>query len=84
MADHQQNYFATSAPIIAGGLVIAGIGGGDSGVRGFLSAYDAETGKQAWRFWIISSAGRAWIGNLEGQYPHAPGRGYLVHRIVRP
>ncbi len=67
MADHQQNYFATSAPIVAGGLVIAGIGGGDSGVRGFLSAYDVETGKQAWRFWTIPAQGEpgseTWKGN---------------------
>lgn len=57
MADYRQNYFATSAPLIAGNLVVSGIGGGDSGVRGFLAAFDAETGKEAWRFWTIPGAG---------------------------
>ena len=57
MADYKQNYFATSAPLVVGNLVVSGIGGGDSGVRGFLSAYDAATGKEAWRFWTIPAAG---------------------------
>jgi len=59
MADYRQNYFATSAPLIAGDLVIPGIGGGDSGVRGFLAAFDQQTGKEAWRFWTIPAAGEA-------------------------
>jgi alcohol dehydrogenase (cytochrome c) len=57
MADAKQNYFTTSAPLIAGNLVVCGMGGGDSGVRGFLSAYDVTTGKKAWRFWTIPQAG---------------------------
>ena len=57
MADHKQNYFGTSAPLVVGNLVVAGIGGGDSGVRGFLSAYDVATGKEAWRFWTIPAKG---------------------------
>jgi alcohol dehydrogenase (cytochrome c) len=57
MADYRQNYFSTSAPLIAGNLVVSGIGGGDSGVRGFLAAFDQATGKEAWRFWTIPGAG---------------------------
>jgi alcohol dehydrogenase (cytochrome c) len=37
--------------------VIAGIGGGEQGVRGFLDAYDARTGKRAWRFWTVPAPG---------------------------
>ena len=57
MADHRLNYFATSAPLVVGNLVVSGIGGGDSGVRGFLSAFEQSTGKEAWRFWTVPAAG---------------------------
>ena len=57
MADWKQNYNATSAPLIVGDLVVAGIAGGDEGVRGFLSAYDQATGKEAWRFWTAPKRG---------------------------
>ena len=49
MADWRQNYYATTAPLIAGGLVLAGVAGGDDGVRGFVAAFDAASGKEAWR-----------------------------------
>jgi alcohol dehydrogenase (cytochrome c) len=57
MADWKQNYNATSAPLIVGDLVVAGIAGGDEGVRGFLSAFDQATGKEAWRFWTVPKPG---------------------------
>lgn len=57
MADHRQNYTSTSAPLIAGDLVVSGIAGGDGGVRGFLVAFAAATGKEAWRFWTVPLAG---------------------------
>ncbi len=43
----------TGAPRIADGLVVIGNSGGDFGARGYMSAYDAETGKQAWKFYIV-------------------------------
>ena len=57
MADWQQNYGATSAPLTVGHLVISGISGGDEGVRGFLAAFDQTTGKEAWRFWTVPGPG---------------------------
>jgi alcohol dehydrogenase (cytochrome c) len=57
MADYRENYGATSAPLIVGNLVVSGIAGGDGGVRGFLSAFDQATGKEAWRFWTIPDKG---------------------------
>jgi quinohemoprotein ethanol dehydrogenase len=42
----------TSAPRVANGLVFIGNAGGDFGGRGYVSAYRADTGKQAWRFWL--------------------------------
>jgi len=57
MADWHQNYNGTSAPLVAGNLVISGIAGGDEGVRGFVAAYDQATGKEAWRFWTVPKPG---------------------------
>jgi len=57
MADYRQNYGATSAPLIAGGLVISGHSGGDEGARGFLAAYRPETGERVWHFWTVPAPG---------------------------
>ena len=43
----------TGAPRIAGGQVVIGNSGGDLGARGYISAYDAETGKLSWKFYIV-------------------------------
>ncbi len=51
--DQNQSYTITAAPRVVKGKVIIGNGGGEYGVRGYLSAYDAETGKQAWRFYTV-------------------------------
>ena len=46
-------YTITGAPRVVDGKVIIGNGGAEFGVRGFVSAYDAETGKLAWRFYVV-------------------------------
>lgn len=47
-------YTITMAPrVIKGGKVVIGVSGGEYGVRGFFDAYDAETGKRAWRFYTV-------------------------------
>jgi alcohol dehydrogenase (cytochrome c) len=38
---------------------VVGISGGETGIRGFVDAYEAKTGKQAWRFWTIPGPGEA-------------------------
>ena len=43
----------TGAPRIADGKVVIGNSGGDLGARGYISAYDADTGKPAWKFYIV-------------------------------
>ncbi len=73
MADPKRNYFATSAPLIAGNLVVAGIGGGDSGVRGFLPAFDQATGKEVWRFWTIPAPGEPGSETWNGKDLEHPG-----------
>ena len=51
--DPAKPYSITSAPRIAKGLVVIGNAGAESGVRGYVSAYDAETGKTAWRTYTV-------------------------------
>ena len=40
-------------------MVVAGVSGGDWGIRGFLAAYKASTGERVWRFWTVAGQGRA-------------------------
>jgi quinohemoprotein ethanol dehydrogenase len=51
--DSQQRYSITSAPRVAKGKVLIGNSGSEFGVRGYLAAYDAETGKPLWRFYTV-------------------------------
>ncbi len=73
--DHNKPYTITGAPRIAKGRVLIGNAGGEFGIRGYLSAYDAETGKLDWRFYtipgnpakgfeqpILKTAARTWHG----------------------
>jgi alcohol dehydrogenase (cytochrome c) len=66
-AGWSKNYGATSAPLAVKGKVIVGTSGGDDGVRGFVAAYEAITGKLAWRFWTIPGPGEfgseSWPGD---------------------
>ncbi len=57
MADYHTGYYSTVAPLIVGGKVIVGVSGGEFGVRGFLVAYDAQTGNQAWKTYTIPGPG---------------------------
>ena len=66
MPDETGQYGGTSAPLVVGDLVIAGVSGGDQGIRGFLAAYKASTGEQAWRFWTVPKAGEPASETWEG------------------
>ena len=57
LADNAVGYAVTAAPLAVDGKVIVGISGGEAGVRGFLDAYDAETGERAWRWWAVPGEG---------------------------
>lgn len=77
-AEGNKNYGATSAPLVVKNKVLVGTSGGDDGVRGFLAAFDAETGKPAWRFWTIPGPGEngssSWPGDL---YLHGGGTTWM-------
>jgi len=67
IADWHQNYFATSAPLPAGDLVIAGVGGGEHGANGFVAAFDQKTGKEVWRFWSVPKRGEPGSETWQGK-----------------
>lgn len=67
MADYRQHYGATSAPLVVGNLVVSGVSGGDEGVRGFVAAFDAETGREAWRFWTVPAPGEPGSETWQGK-----------------
>ena len=47
----------TLAPLAIRGKVLVGVSGGETGIRGFVDAYDAKTGSRAWRFYTIPGPG---------------------------
>ncbi len=53
VVDHQRGYTSTGAPEIAGRVVAIGNGGAEYDARGYVSAYDLDTGKFAWRFFTV-------------------------------
>ena len=53
IVDRSRGYTSTGAPELAGDLVIIGNAGAEYDVRGYATAYDVETGEQAWRFYTI-------------------------------
>jgi len=57
MADFRKNYNTTGSLLAVEDVVVAGTAGGEEGVRGFLAAYDQQTGKELWRFWTIPARG---------------------------
>ena len=67
LADYRKGYSATGAPMVVKNLVIVGIAGAENGQRGFVDAYEAQTGKRVWRFNVIPAPGEpgseTWSGD---------------------
>jgi len=61
VADPSTGAFESTAPVAADGVVLVGSAGGDEGVRGFVSAYAAATGKLLWRTYTVPPVGRGWM-----------------------
>src|SRR5262249_26555354 len=67
VADYKSGYSITAAPLAVKNKIVIGMAGGEYGVRGFLDAYEARTGKRAWRFWTVPAKGETksdtWTGD---------------------
>jgi alcohol dehydrogenase (cytochrome c) len=65
--DYKTGYSITLAPLAVKDKIVIGVSGGEFGVRGFLEAFDAKTGKSAWRCWTIPGPGEpgneTWSGD---------------------
>ena len=79
VGENPTGHAITAAPLVVDDKVIVGISGGEAGIRGFLDAYDAKTGKQVWRFWTVPSPGEpgseTWPGD---SWVHGGGATWLT------
>ena len=66
LANYPSGYSITAAPLAVNGKVIVGMSGGEYGTRGFLDAYDAQTGQRVWRFYTVPGPGEAGSDTWEG------------------
>ncbi len=57
IAEWKEGFSITGAPLVANGVLITGISGAEFGVRGFLDAYDPDTGNHLWRRYTIPAPG---------------------------
>jgi alcohol dehydrogenase (cytochrome c) len=67
IADHKKGFSATGAPLVIKGKVLVGMAGAEFGTRGFIDAYDANTGERLWRFYTVAAQGEpggdTWAGD---------------------
>ena len=67
MQDYKIGYASTLAPLVVKNKVIVAVAGGEFGIRGFIDAYDAQSGKRSWRFYTIPGPGEpgnnTWAGD---------------------
>jgi alcohol dehydrogenase (cytochrome c) len=57
VADNKSGYYMTLAPLVAGGKVMVGASGGELGIRGFVAAFQPETGEELWRVYTVPAPG---------------------------
>jgi len=57
VADNKAAYYTTLAPLVANGKVMIGASGGEFGVRGFIAAFDPDSGKEVWRTYTVPAPG---------------------------
>lgn len=66
VAPWEDGYYMTMAPLIVHGKVMVGVSGGEFGVRGFVAAYDADSGQEAWKTYTIPGPGEPGHDTWEG------------------
>jgi alcohol dehydrogenase (cytochrome c) len=73
VASTTAGYSITHAPLVVKDKVIVGVGGGEYGIRGFVAAYNVNTGKEAWRFYTIPGPGEKGHETWEACPPRSNG-----------
>jgi alcohol dehydrogenase (cytochrome c) len=58
VAEYKNGYYMSLMPLVADGTVMLGTSGGELGVRGFVAAYEADTGKEVWRTYTVPEPGQ--------------------------
>ena len=66
VSDNDTGHAITMAPLALRDKIIVGISGGEAGIRGFVDAYDPDTGALVWRFWTIPAAGEPGVETWGG------------------
>ncbi|MGC1414265.1 MAG: PQQ-dependent dehydrogenase, methanol/ethanol family [Candidatus Acidiferrum sp.] len=64
--DYRKGYSITLAPLAIKNLILVGVSGGEYGIRGFIDAYDAQTGERKWRYYTIPGPGEPGHETWEG------------------
>ncbi len=57
IADWQDGYYMTLSPLVAKGKIVVGVSGGEYGIRGFITALDAQTGEEVWKTYTVPGPG---------------------------
>jgi alcohol dehydrogenase (cytochrome c) len=79
VGDWKAGYYSTLAPLVANGKVMTGVSGGEYGVRGYVIALDAETGKEVWRTYTIPAPGEPGGDTWPGEtYKHGGGSVWIT------
>jgi len=79
VAETTSGYTMTIAPMVVHDKVIVGVAGGEYGIRGFIAAYDAHYGKEAWRFYTTAAPGEPGGDTWEGDsWKHGAGSVWLT------
>ena len=88
IADYKTGYYVTLAPLVADGKVMVGASGGESGIRGFIAAFSADTGKEIWRTFTIPAPGEpgseTWPKGDQWKPRRHAGLGHRQLRPARP
>lgn len=79
VADNSIGFSMTGAPLAIDGKIVVGVAGAEAGIRGFLDAYDAETGELVWRSYTVPAPGEPGSETWEGDaWEHGGGSTWLT------
>ena len=80
--DFRAGYSMTVAPLVADGVVIVGVSGGEYGIRGYIEGYDPKTGERLWRTYTIPAPGEpgseTWKDEEGDAWQHGGGPAWLT------